>query len=165
MARRDREFLDLFPGEPAAAGGDFDHDGSSELATHESVVMAVLRSRGFSQEHWRLVVNGRGRSIFGIAHGLYPDVVALDGSDSGVAWALEVATPSAIVDEGSWERWGRIAATGISFILTVPFGAGVMTERAAELLDVRAGLVYEYGVTPDRVFFSLPARGGTGIAA
>lgn len=143
--------------QPQADGMTPGREIALERLTKESVVKAVTSSRAFRQESWRLVVNGRGRSVFGLAPGLYPDVVALDGSDSGVAWALEVATPSTIVDEASWERWGQIAAMGVSFILAVPFGAGHMTERAAEMLEVRAGLIYEYGVTMDRVYFTLPA--------
>lgn len=141
-----------------ASGDSLQEGGYVEMATKVSVVAAVMASRVFRQEGWRLVVNAGGRSIYGVAPGLYPDVVALDGSDAGVAWVLEVATPSSIVDETAWERWAHIAATGLSFILAVPFGAGTMTERAAEMLDVRAGLVYEYGVTLDRVFFTLPTR-------
>ena len=162
MARRDRGPLTMASGEREAGVRD---RSLQEMATHESVIAAVLSSRCFVQEGWRLVVNRKGRSIFGVAPGLYPDVVALDGSDAGVAWVLEVATPSTIIDEGAWERWAQIAATGISFILAVPFGAGRMTERAAEMLDVKAGLVYEYGVTPDRVFFTLTTRGARNAAA
>ncbi len=137
----------------------------SEMKLRTNVVEGALGSPTFRQPRWRLVVNYPGRCVYGVAPGIYPDIVALDGSDAGVAWVLEVATPSSLVDECAWDRWSQIAGTGISFILAVPFGSGKVTERAACMLDVRAGLVYEYGVTPSGVFFSLPKSLPRGAAA
>lgn len=155
MGRRDREPESMLVHTPARAGR---MPGGSEddRAVHFSVVEAALRSPAFGQESWRLVVNRPDRSVYGVAPGVYPDIVALDGSDAGVAWILEVATPATIVDEGAWERWSAIAATGLSFILAVPYGAGSMTEKAADMLDTRPGLIYEYGMSSGGVFFSLP---------
>jgi len=155
MGRRLREDPDL-----AELVGHEEHQPAgprlSDVKLHSSVVDGALGSPTFRQQSWRLVVNHPGRFVFGVAPGIYPDIVALDSSDAGVAWVLEVATPASLVDEAAWDRWSQIAGTGLSFILAVPFGSGHLTEKAAHMLDVRAGLVYEYGVTPSGVFFSLP---------
>jgi hypothetical protein len=157
MARRDRELAEMAKEMPET-GSPRAEDREADHAIRDSVVSGVLGSSMFRQEDWRLVVNGPDRTIFGVAPGLYPDIVALDGSDAGVAWILEIATPASIVEESAWERWGQMAGTGLSFILAVPFGTGHMTEKAADMLDVRAGLIYEYGVTPDCVIFNLPRQ-------
>lgn len=108
---------------------------------------------------WTLVRNRPGHELFGLGPGLYPDVVALDGSDTGTAWALEVATPTSLADEEAWDRWRRLAETGAPIILAVPGGCGEIAERVSVLLGIRFGLVYEYEVTPMGVLFEVPELG------
>ena len=105
---------------------------------------------------WRLVHNSPACRVFGVGHGLYPDLVALDGSDVGTAWVLEAATPSTVGDETSWERWHQIASTGLTLILAVPPGSGRVVERLAAMIGMKVGLVYEYALTEEGVAFNLP---------
>jgi hypothetical protein len=129
---------------------------AEERAIRQQVVREVSESHLFRSHAWHLVRNSAQRPIYAVGTGLYPDIVALDGSDAGVAWVLEVASPAAIADERSWERWEQIVATGHAFILVVPFGCGRLTERVAETLNVGVGLVYQYGFAPQGVFFCTP---------
>jgi hypothetical protein len=130
--------------------------GAEDRSIRTAVIQEAAVSTFFQGPSWRVLVNSSERPIYGVATGLYPDVVALDGSDAGVAWIMEVASPSKIADERSWERWEQMAATGHAFILAVPFGCGRLTERVAETLGVRVGLVYQYVLTPEGVVFCLP---------
>lgn len=130
--------------------------GAEDRSIRTAVIQEAAVSTFFQGPSWRVLVNSSEKPIYGVATGLYPDVVALDGSDAGVAWIMEVASPSKIADERSWERWEQMAATGHAFILAVPFGCGRLTERVAETLGVRVGLVYQYVLTPEGVVFCLP---------
>lgn len=127
-----------------------------ERAIRGQVTERVYDSQLFQSPEWTLVRNSPQRPIYAVGTGLYPDIVALDGSDAGVAWVLEVAGPAAIADERAWERWEQITATGHAFILVVPFGCGRLTERVAETLRVDVGLVYQYGFAQEGVFFCTP---------
>jgi len=153
LLRRDERVLLMraAPGTPMMVGyGPF---AMQESVVRESVASAAAVSDEFRNPSWRLVVNTRERSIFAVAPGLYPDLVALDGSDPGVAWVMEVASPLTLADEKVWERWAQIATTGLSFILAVPYGSRRLARKVADTLDLNVGLIYEYGLAPDRVIF------------
>ncbi len=120
--------------------------------------VAVEAAYQFGSYRWRLVRNSERHRIYGVDVGVYPDLVALDASDSGVAWILEVATPTSITEDAAWSRWRRAAETGVPFILAVPTGCGRMAEELAAMLDLRLGLVYEYRLNLGGVEFSAPQR-------
>jgi hypothetical protein len=124
-------------------------------ALHAKVFEAAIEEFGCGP--WRLVANGPGRLVYGVGPDLYPDLVALDGSDAGVAWVMEIAAAAAVTDERAWVRWERITATGLPTILAVPFGSGRPVERVAALLGVPLGLVYEYAAGIEGVRFFAPA--------
>ena len=125
----------------SAVGKEPDLPGD-ERALHDGAVLAAARQ--FGSAPWRVVVNGKGRTIYGVAEGLYPDLVALDGTDTGVAWVLEVETPTNLASDAAWLRLRRAAETGHHFILLVPAGYGEITERLAVRLGFTFGFVYEY---------------------
>src|SRR6266581_3042310 len=93
-----------------------------ERSLHDGAVNAAARQ--FGSAPWRMVVNAGGRTIYGVAEGLYTDLVALDGTDTGVAWILEVETPTTLASDAAWLRLRRAAETGHHFILMVPSGYG-----------------------------------------
>jgi hypothetical protein len=126
----------------------------NDRLTRSIVTRAATESEIFLCPSWRLVLNAPGRPIFAVAPGLYPDLVALDGSDAGVAWILEVAGPVAITDGRAWERWSQIAASGYPLILAVPQGSGTLAEKAAGTLGIDVGLLYQYGLTSEGVLFT-----------
>src|SRR5262245_52984193 len=125
----------------------------NEKTLYERVVADAAES--FGNGPWRVVINGE-RMVYGIAPGIYPALVALDGTESSVAWVMEIVTPSMMGDEASWDRWARTAAAGVPTILAVPPKAGRDAEKVAALLGINIGLVYEYGLTLDGVTFQLP---------
>ena len=125
-----------------------------ERSLHGRIVDEAVAQ--FRDDTWRLVVNAGRNKLYGVAPGVYPDIVALDGTDTGVAWVLEVATPATITDEMSWERWRRTAGTRLPCILAVPSGAGRVAQRVSELLSISFGLIYEYSLTLKGVAFALP---------
>lgn len=126
----------------------------AEEILRESVVgEAAVR---FACPHWEIVANAGGRRVYGVGSGLYPDLVALDGTDVGVSWILDVGTPTTVGDEGIWEHWRQLTTTGLPLILAVPRGTGRVADRVAAMLGMVRCLVYEYGLTPEGVEFSLP---------
>src|SRR5262249_32985932 len=82
---------------------------ADERAVHDAVLREAARQ--FQTAAWRLVANARDRSIYGVAEGLYPDLVALDGTDAGVAWILEIETPTTLASDAAWLRLRRAAET------------------------------------------------------
>ncbi len=118
-----------------------------------AVARAAAEAHEFRYPSWRFVVNTEERSIYGVAPGLYPDLVALDGSEMGTAWVMEVATPSTIIEETTWDRWAQISLSGLSFILAVPYGCGNLATKVAQTLGIRVGMLYEYGLGPSGVIF------------
>lgn len=132
------------------------HVPEGERTLHERIVAEAAEA--FGNGPWQVVTNGSDRKIFGIAPGIYPALVALDGTETSVAWVMEVVMPSMMGDEASWDRWARTAAAGVPTILAVPPKAGRDAEKVAALLGINIGLVYEYGLTLDGVTFQLPRQ-------
>jgi len=124
-----------------------------EDVVRAAVARAAAEAHEFKNPSWRFVVNTEERSIYAVAPGLYPDLVALDGSEMGTAWVMEVATPTTIIDEATWDRWAQISLSGLSFILAVPFGCGNVATKVAGTLGIRVGMLYEYGLGPAGVEF------------
>ena len=115
-----------------------------EVVLREMVVAEAAAE--FGRGPWRLVSNGC-RKIYGLSPGIYPAIVALDGTDTSVAWFLEVATPAMLDDEAAWESWARATGTGLPAILAVPSGRGRIAQQIAGILGVSFGLIYEYSLT------------------
>lgn len=163
LVRRHERVLLIFGGELTMSmlvGGIRGLHGRTTATDERSIRSAAVREAAvstlFQSPSWRVLVNSPEKPVYAVATGLYPDLVALDGSDAGVAWVMEVAGPSGIAEESAWERWEQMTATGHAVILAVPFGCGRLTEKVAETLGVRVGLVYQYALTPDGVVFCLP---------
>jgi len=115
-----------------------------ERRLHDAVAKEAARL--FATPAWRIVPNGGDRKTYGVAEGLYTDLVALDGTDTAVAWILEVETPATLASDAAWLRLRRAAETGHHFILMVPSGYGEATERLAVRLGFTFGIVYEYSL-------------------
>jgi len=134
-----------------------------ERRLHDEAVAAARRQ--FGAEAWKIVVNGAGRKIYGVAEGLYTDLVALDGTDTGVAWILEVETPTSLASDAAWLRLRRAYETGHHFILLVPSGYGEITERLAVRLGFTFGFVYEYCLAAGEVAIDAPRHTGPSASA
>jgi len=128
---------------------------------------AVLReaARQFQAGAWTLVSNTRDRKIYGIAEGLYTDLVALDGTDTAVAWILEVETPTSLASDAAWLRLRRAAETRHPFVLMVPSEYALVTERLAVRLGFAFGFVYEYSIAGDRVTIEIPREEAARLTA
>jgi hypothetical protein len=116
-----------------------------ERRLHDAVAREAARL--FAAAPWRIVVNDDARRTYGVAEGLYTDLVALDGTDTAVAWILEVETPATLASDAAWLRLRRAAETGHHFVLMVPSGYGEATERLAVRLGFAFGIVYEYSLS------------------
>lgn len=134
-----------------------------ERRLHDAVVREAARQ--FAAPAWRLVQNGAVRKTYGVAEGLYTDVVALDGTDTVVAWILEVETPATLASDAAWLRLRRAAETGHPFILMVPSGFAEATERLAVRLGFTFGFVYEYGFAAGSISIDAPRYEGAGAPA
>jgi len=156
LLRRDERVLLMRAAAGAVPVLPFRPQSGEEHAIRVSVASAAAMAGEFRNPSWRLVVNSRERAIFAVAPGIYPDLVALDGSEAGVAWVMEVASPMTLADGAAWERWTQLAATGLSFILTVPYGCRRLAREISDSLGLKVGLIYEYGITPEGVIF--PAK-------
>ena len=145
-----------------AVGKEPDLPGD-ERAFHDGAVLAAARQ--FVTAPWQIVVNGKGRTIYGVAEGLYTDLVALDGTDTSVAWILEVETPTTLASDAAWLRLRRAAETGHHFILLVPSGYGEITERLAVRLGFTFGFVYEYCLAGGEFALAAPRYDGATASA
>jgi hypothetical protein len=134
-----------------------------ERRLHDAVVREAARQ--FAAAPWRLVTNDPVKRIYGVAEGLYPDLVALDGTDTGVAWILEVETPTTLAADASWLRLRRAAETGHHFILMVPSGYAEVTERLAVRLGFTFGFVYEYALASGDLSIETPRYAGAAAPA
>jgi len=122
---------------------------NDERALHDLVLESAASA--FRSPRWSLVRNTPERATFGVAPGLYPDLVALDASGESVAWIFEVGTPESVADDDEWQRWRRLAETGLPFVVAVPSECGRMAEDLARMLEFRFGLIYEFALTQDGV--------------